>query len=481
MISRFSFLLFFAFCSLNAQQTYVPDDGFEQYLIHNGYDDVLDNYVLTSNINTVEDLDLQFSIEDLTGLEDFTNLKNLSIYSISAPDVDLSNNNLLESLYIYTYSSAQIDISECPNLKNISLLNVQITEIDLSNNPLLEEFKMYNVPITHIDFSQNPNLKIVDLSNTDSISEIDFSNNSVLEDVTLDGNSINQINLSQNQSLKKAAIRSNQLSEIDFSNNILIEVVGLSNCPITQIDLTQNTKLKSFSMRESLITEIDFSNNPLIESIDLYNYFLADIDLSNNLHLKQLEIYGGMLTTVDTSNLPSLEIIRLGYGDNLIQYIDLSNNPNLVRVEINDIDGLDYLNIQNGNNTNITHFSSTSNNTLYCIQVDDPIWSEENWYNVDSHTSFESFCEFILNTNDIKSPENFKFYPNPVENTITIENPDLTIDKINLIDVNGKTVFTKSLNTNPIKLNLKSYPKGIYFLQLLSGEKIIQTEKIIKK
>ena len=35
-----------------AQQTYVPDDNFEQALINLGYDNVLDNYVNTSNINS---------------------------------------------------------------------------------------------------------------------------------------------------------------------------------------------------------------------------------------------------------------------------------------------------------------------------------------------------------------------------------------------------------------------------------------------
>jgi hypothetical protein len=43
----------FLLCSLilQAQTTYVPDDNFEQALIDYGYDDVLDDYVLTSNIS----------------------------------------------------------------------------------------------------------------------------------------------------------------------------------------------------------------------------------------------------------------------------------------------------------------------------------------------------------------------------------------------------------------------------------------------
>jgi len=36
-----------------SQTTYVPDDNFEQALIDLGYDDVLDDYVLTANISGV--------------------------------------------------------------------------------------------------------------------------------------------------------------------------------------------------------------------------------------------------------------------------------------------------------------------------------------------------------------------------------------------------------------------------------------------
>ena len=38
--------------------TYVPDDKFEEFLIDSGYDDKLNNYVLTDNIKNVTSLTL---------------------------------------------------------------------------------------------------------------------------------------------------------------------------------------------------------------------------------------------------------------------------------------------------------------------------------------------------------------------------------------------------------------------------------------
>ena len=70
------------------QNTYVPDDNFEQKLIDWGHDDTLDDYVLTANISGVTNVNL-FNlgvISDLTGIEDFTALTSLSCYNtVRAP------------------------------------------------------------------------------------------------------------------------------------------------------------------------------------------------------------------------------------------------------------------------------------------------------------------------------------------------------------------------------------------------------------
>ena len=59
------------------QQTYVPDDGFESRLIQLGYDNVLDDSVLTNSISGVTQLHVgsygptfPYHITDLTGIED---------------------------------------------------------------------------------------------------------------------------------------------------------------------------------------------------------------------------------------------------------------------------------------------------------------------------------------------------------------------------------------------------------------------------
>ena len=79
---RFLFVILLLPCLLFGQdKTYVSDNNFEAYLESNGIGDgILDNdSVLTSAIDTVVSLDVQSNnIYDLTGIEDFTALRDLN-------------------------------------------------------------------------------------------------------------------------------------------------------------------------------------------------------------------------------------------------------------------------------------------------------------------------------------------------------------------------------------------------------------------
>ena len=150
-------------------RTYVPDDNFETWLICSGYDDIMDDYVLTSNINTVEDIHFyeagawspceEFgSVTDLTGIEAFTALKHLQIdegHSIEI--IDLTKNTSLISILMHqtfrgfdnldltknialewvSFSSVPIggalDLSNCPNLSGLTIEDTLLDNLNLKN------------------------------------------------------------------------------------------------------------------------------------------------------------------------------------------------------------------------------------------------------------------------------------------------------------------------------------------------------------
>jgi len=95
-----------------SQTTYVPDDNFEQALIDLGYDDTLDDYVLTANISGVEDLNvMEKEISDLTGIEDFTALTHLQCRVNQLTSLDVSNNTALTQLWCGSNELTSLDVS----------------------------------------------------------------------------------------------------------------------------------------------------------------------------------------------------------------------------------------------------------------------------------------------------------------------------------------------------------------------------------
>ncbi|MCD4697605.1 MAG: peptidoglycan DD-metalloendopeptidase family protein [Bacteroidales bacterium] len=83
--------------------------------------------------------------------------------------------------------------------------------------------------------------------------------------------------------------------------------------------------------------------------------------------------------------------------------------------------------------------------------------------------------------NEFNNPS-FKVFPNPVYNEINVQSDYLKISSISLISPFGNTLFRNHVNLGAGELNhfsTSGLPKGLYFLQIESGERIFR-KKIIK-
>ena len=120
--------------------TYIPDENFELALIDLGFDSegVLNKRILTSDISKLPGLNVaNKSISDLTGIQDFKNLRILNFSNNQVSTIDISENTLLTLLRFNSN---------------------QIVNIDVSNNTLLREFYAYDNELVSLDLSNNPNL-----------------------------------------------------------------------------------------------------------------------------------------------------------------------------------------------------------------------------------------------------------------------------------------------------------------------------------
>jgi hypothetical protein len=224
------------------QTTLIPDPNFEQALIDLGYDTLpIDGSVPTANISNVASLNVNSqNISDLTGIEDFSALEDLSCAANQLTSLDVSNNPSLAILF-------------CG-------LN-QLTSLDVSNNSALTELYLYENQLTSLDVSNNPSLAFL----------------------FCDGNQLTSLDVSNNPSLVVLVCSQNQLTSLDVrneANTLIIEFFAFDNPNLTCIYVdnaeysTQNwTDIdpnSTFVENEAECEALAVADNPLDADLILY-------------------------------------------------------------------------------------------------------------------------------------------------------------------------------------------------------------------
>jgi Leucine-rich repeat (LRR) protein len=342
------------------QQTYVPDDNFEQELINLGYDNVLDDSVLTANISAVDTLIINppatgagSSTSDLTGIEDFTALTYL----------DCSWNQI-----------ANIDVSQ----------NTALTWLDCSENAQLSPFGSLNVTgltgLTYLDCSENGGLITLDISTNTALTYLNCSGNAY---------ALASLDVSNNSALTYLDCSFGQLISLDVSNNISLIQLNCKWNELTSLDISNNTVLTYLNCSSNQLTVLDISDNSALTILDCSFTHLTNIDVSNNSALTYLNCSSNQLTVLDISD------------NSALTSLNCSSNQ------------LTCLNVQNGNNSNFVLFAAHYGNlNLSCVEVDDVAWSTANWagqlqsiyFSVNCNNNCSGNSTFVLDiTKDISN------------------------------------------------------------------------------
>ncbi|MDB0007005.1 lamin tail domain-containing protein [Flavobacteriales bacterium] len=354
-------------CNNNFSKTYIPDDNFEQYLIEIGYDDILDDSVLTINISDITSLNVSSrEISDLTGMQAMPNLTFLAS----------DNNNLSE-----------INVSQNINLQTLWIGGNNLTEIDITQNTALSSFVIWGNELTELDLNQNDSLTYLDCSNN-NITEIDVTQNINLTNLYVWNNEITEIDVAQNINLESLSITGNELTEINVTQNVNLQTFYIGENNLTEIDVTQNTNLYDFRVWENNLTEIDVTQNTELAYLDLGKNNLTELDVTLNTYLLDLIVYNNSLTTLDLSQNINLQTLTSKF--NYLNELDVSNCPNLNSLScrfnnINELDISQNIFLQelwlNGGNTNLfcitTHDTAWANNQPFFLLTDDKFFSED--------------------------------------------------------------------------------------------------------
>ena len=167
------------------QQTYVPDDNFEAYLEANnmGNGIVNDDYVTTTNINTVTYLDISsLGIYDLTGIEDMIQLDYLSCVGNFITNINITQNLQLSVLLAFDNYLQNIDVSNNILLDSLHIAHNPLTSLDVSQNTALNSLFAYDGALNTLDLRNGNNINMtirVDANwplNCISVDDVSWSN-----------------------------------------------------------------------------------------------------------------------------------------------------------------------------------------------------------------------------------------------------------------------------------------------------------------
>lgn len=261
----------------------IPDSNFEQYLIDEAIDTdaLLNGQVFRKDLTIVENLDVRSkNISDLTGIEAFSSLKTLNATNNSLSTIDVTNNQLLESLYISQNQLTNIDISKNVNLKNVNLADNQITSLNLTTNINLESLNFRDNTIATVDFSKNIKLKELYIDNSE-LQSLDVSMLQELETLWCFNNEISDLNITNNLKLTSLDCSDNKITALNVDNNIALQQLFCSRNQLTTLQVDKNTALTEIVCEQNAIIYLDLSKNEFLTKILCNDNALVGLNVQN--------------------------------------------------------------------------------------------------------------------------------------------------------------------------------------------------------
>jgi hypothetical protein len=436
-------------CSFG-QNVNIPDANFKAYLVGNsGINTNLDEEIQVSEANAYSESITcpALVINDLTGIEAFTNITTFSYDENNLTTIDLSQNTALLSIsLIYSYNLVALNVSG----------NTALHTLNISYSPL----------ISTLNISQNLNLMSL---------------------FTVDNTSLSALDVSQNTLLTQLDCRGCNISNLDVSQNTELQYLNCQQNNLSSLDVTQNPYLSHFTCFENNINALDLSHNPLLTNFQCFNNDLTVLNLKNisttsltqfsatsNPNLTCIDVDDVAAATASWYNIDS----QVGYSLNC--QVDLVNS-----IIVEGQSGTSSINIPGGTLQMIAHVLPTyADDSSYMWNVTNGTGSAS----IDANGLLTALSDgnvtVIATANDgsgvigssIISISNqtvdvqhevdntsIELYPNPFQSDLNIISND-KIEKIMVTNIAGQVVRTIIA---PFKtIDLSELPGGLYQIQI---------------
>ena len=283
------------------------------------------------------------------------------------------------------------------------------------------------------------------------------------------------------------------LNDSDISNLTGIEAFAnlnflyCDNNHLTDLPIDNLTNLITLSCNENNLTSLNVTNLTQLAGLACYYNSITSLDTASLLNLMMLECSSNQLTELDLSNATKLS--RVSANSNLFTALDfshfiptpgnsvtsynLSNNPNLVSVNIKN--GAPLETMQPG--FLLYPFYVHNCNNLQYVCADDinlerlSVYTEFN-----PNIQLNTYCTL---TTDTFEDQTISIIPNPVKDKLHITAKQ-NITSIELFDVQGRLIETHIATGTNADFNVADNASGIYFIKIYTQQGV-KVEKIIKE
>ena len=204
----------FALADVEISEAHFPDEYFRVIAVNRDTDQ--DGYLSPEEIAAVRELVISDQVEDLKGIEFFTELEMLD--------------------YGYAENVTKVDISKNTKLQTVHLVGLKLTELDISQNTELITLRCYGNRLTTLDVSNNTKLTWLDCQ-SNNLTALNISHNPKLKVLLCQHNQLKKLNVSAVPALNKA-VRENQPETMEDGEGQFLSYVDFSDddCPRVLVD-----------------------------------------------------------------------------------------------------------------------------------------------------------------------------------------------------------------------------------------------------
>ena len=383
MVMCLSPSLSFAADGIDISTTFT-DANFRSYVAQN-FDRDNNGYLSQLEVDAVTVINCaDMNIASLTGIEVFTNLKeldcsgnalsaldvsrntnlevlnckatNLEIVEVNHDDagnlagykncissLNLSNNTKLKSVNCDWNELGSLDISNNKELRSLSCKGCGLTSLDVSQNTKLEELfcgwysikiwyktfgdlYSFNNPLETINLGGNTSLKKLDIGSCDKITSIiEEQKNLVYLDCSFCN--LNSLDVGKFDNLEYLNCYSNNLTELNTEKNKKLKYLDCGDNKISVLDFQNNTQLKHLNCSYNNSQSLRISKNAPLEYLDCRRNNIGEIDVSSCFSLEYLDCVSSGINELNLGKNKKLK--ELYCSSNAIAMIDLSKNTKL--------------------------------------------------------------------------------------------------------------------------------------------------------